>query len=171
MESSVEFHMSYNDSLDDSSDSDLDDQTVDTLGSSDSDVTSTSLSVSHNDEQFHITPTIRTITSVPPLSSINYQTDRTIHYISVINTTATLLLDSLTQVHQANQHKASKIFLTQHAKHLAALPSTTFETFGHAIFHVDGGVNVSAVLDRIFFYFFIPCLSSIEQVGGDTIFC
>ena len=104
-------------------------------------------------------------------SNIEYSLQRIILQGSVIDTTPATLRNAISHVHLENDNKASKRFITQHSNSVAMLPSSSFESFGRIIFHVDGGANVSAVVDKTLFYFFIPCESNIEQVGGDTIPC
>ena len=116
-------------------------------------------------------PTIQSFTQ-DSINALSYSANiYDTSYVNVISTTPLPLLNAIKAVHQANNNKPSKSYLSQHADSIATLHSTSFTKFCWTTFHVDGGANVNGVIDKSMFYFFIEDVSGIEQVGGDKIVC
>ena len=89
-------------------------------------------------------------------------------YPSAQHNTPPKLHDIILKAHTGPQPLPSKLFFQKFTCSFSKLDPYHFQSYCRMHTHCDQGANVGSVTDLHFFLLYVPCVASIQHVGGDT---
>ena len=86
----------------------------------------------------------------------------------VYTSTPLEICTQIEKVHHQRSDTPSSAFFRQFSTNLTTLSHSTFATHSQLTMQVDSGANVNATTDKNMLFFYIPTVSTVEAVNGET---